>query len=189
MMKLKFSLNQILLTAYIISLFSEGVILPIYAIFVQKIGGGVLDAGIALGIFLMGEGIFTALIHTNKKRSHNQKIKIMVWGWFIWLIGIAFYIFISNKWTLFAAQVFLALGNATADPIYDEEFARNTKRTTEEKEWGFFEGGKSFVDGISAIVGGAIVALFGFNVLIYVMVITAAISCALILRYVKKVKR
>ncbi len=186
---LKFNLNRLLLTSYIMSLFSEGVILPIYAVFVQRIGGDVFDAGIALGIFLMGEGIFTALIHNKKKRTHKQKINLMVLGWFVWFAGILFYLFISNKWTLFAAQVLLALGNALADPIYDEEFAQNTKKSTEEKEWGFFEGGKSFVDGISAIAGGAIAAFFGFNILIYVMVLTATISCLIILRYVKKVRK
>ncbi len=171
-----------------ISTFAEGIILPIYAIFVQGIGGSILDAGLALGIFLMGEGIFTYLIH-NKKRTHKKKINLMVFGWSVWLFGIFLYLIISNKWTLFLAQLFLALGNASADPIYDEEFASNTSKKTSEREWGLFEGGNSFVSGLSAIVGGIIASLFGFKILIYVMVGTAAISFILILYYLKRIKR
>ncbi len=186
----RFNLGHVLLLSYVISTFSEGVILPVYAIFVQGIGGNVLDAGIAMGIFLAFDGIFTFFIHNKKKkRTHKQRIKIMIEGWFVWLVGISFYLVISNKWTLFAAQIFIALGNALADPVYDEEFSDNASKLDPEKEWGLFEGGKSIVGGISAVAGGAIVAVFGFNVLIYTMVVTATISCILVVYYVKKVKK
>ncbi|NCN87139.1 MFS transporter [archaeon] len=171
-----------------ISTFSEGIILPIYAIFVQKIGGDILDAGLALGIFLMFEGIFTYFIHT-KKRNHDKKIKIMISGWFVWLIGILIYLVISSKWTLFLAQIFLALGNALADPIYDEEFASNTNKNSSEKQWGLFEGGISFTQGLSAMVGGIIASIFGFEILIYTMAITATISFILILYYFRRVRK
>jgi MFS family permease len=184
------TLSRILLLAYLISTFSEGVILPVYAVFVQKIGGDILDAGLALGIFMIGQGLFTFLIHNMKKRTYNQRINLMVIGWFIWLIGIFLYMAVSNKWMLFLTELMLALGNATADPIYEEEFASAAKKkTSEEKEWGLFEGSISFVNGISAIIGGVIASLFGFNILIYSMIITATIAFVLVLYYTKKIKR
>lgn len=181
-------LNRILLLSYLISTFSEGIILPIYAVFVQKIGGDILDAGLALGIFLMFEGFFTFFVHKNRK-SHNKEISMMFYGWLIWLIGILMYLIISNKWTLFSAQIFLALGNALADPIYDEEFASRSGKKEGEKRWSLFEGGNSFASGISALAGGAIASFFGINVLIYVMAATATISFLLIVFYIRKTKK
>lgn len=188
-MKKRLTINRILLLSYLISTFSEGIILPIYAIFVQGIGGSILDAGLALGIFLSCEGIFTFLIH-RKTRKHEKRLHFMFYGWFIWLIGILMYLVVSNKWTLFGAQILLAIGNATADPIYDEEFASNARKNkNREREWGLFEGGISFVSGLSAIAGGIVASFFGIRVLIYVMAITATISFLMIFFYMKKVKR
>lgn len=180
----KGTINKILLLSYLISTFSEGIILPIYAIFVQNIGGDFLDAGLALGIFLICEGLFTFSIH-KKTKTHNKRISMMFMGWLVWLIGISAYLIVSNKWTLFASQVLLALGNAIADPIYDEEFASNAKKN-KEKQWGAFEGGISFVSGLSAIAGGIIASYFGMKTLIYVMVVTATLSFLLIIVYMRK---
>src|SRR5438874_1939375 len=89
---------RVLVSSWALSSFSEGVILPIYAVFVQHIGGDILDAGWAMGIFLITQGIFTALIHRTKW-SNGMRIFLMIVGWAIWLSGICFYLFISNIWT------------------------------------------------------------------------------------------
>ena len=180
-------LYKLLVTAFSISSFSEGIILPIYAIFVQKVGGDILDAGYAMGIFLITDGLFTILIH-RLKWSPTQRLFLMVLGWIVWLVGIFMYLSISNVWTLFLAQFLTAMGNAIADPVFDQELADHTDKGLEELEWGFFEGGKSLLDGLAAIIGAGIAAFFGFTVLIYVMIATATISFVLILFYIRALR-
>ena len=84
---------RVLVTSWALSSFSEGVILPIYAIFVQHIGGNILDAGWAMGIFLITEGVFTTLVH-RVRWSSRVRILLMILGWAIWLGGICFYLLI-----------------------------------------------------------------------------------------------
>lgn len=186
-MKKPNALYRLLVSAFTISSFSEGIILPIYAIFVQKVGGDILDAGYAMGIFLITDGVFTMLVH-RFKWTPRQRLFLMIFGWIIWLGGICMYLFISNIFMLFLAQFFAAIGNAVADPIFDQELAEHTDKEIAQSEWGFFEGTKSLLDGFAAILGAGIAAYFGFTILIYVMIGTATASFLLILLYIKKLK-
>ena len=54
---------KLLLEADGFVLFGFGLLAPIYAIFVEKIGGDVLDAGIAYAIYLFVLGIFIYLFY------------------------------------------------------------------------------------------------------------------------------
>lgn len=159
--------------------------MPIYAIFVQKVGGDILDAGYAMGIFLITDGIFTMLIH-RFKWTPKQRLFLMIFGWFVWLGGICMYLFISNIMTLFLAQFLTAVGNAIADPVFDQELAEHTDKDIAGAEWGFFEGSRSLLDGFAAILGASIASYFGFSALIYIMITTATLSFVLILFYIRK---
>jgi hypothetical protein len=181
-------LYKILISSYSLSTFSEGVILPVYAIFVQKIGGDILNAGQAMGVFLITQGLFTIFIHKFKWTS-KQKMFFMVMGWFIWILGIASYLIISNIYMLFITQILTAIGNAIADPIFEEELAHHTDTKREEFEWGIFEGSKDLVSGLAAIAGGIILSAYNFSALIYLMIGTATISFFMILYYVSLNKK
>ena len=176
------------MSAFVLSIFSEGIILPIYAIFVQKIGGDVLDAGLAMGIFLISQGVFSILFH-KIIRSDKKRILFMSIGWFIWVLGIASYLIISNVWMLFLTQILTSLGNAIADPIFDQELAHHTDKKNEEFEWGFFEGSANLVSGVAAILGGLVVSAWGFNILIFGMVGTATLSLLLIIFYSRLIQK
>jgi MFS family permease len=161
--------------------------MPIYAIFVQKIGGDILDASGAIAVFFISQGLFTILIH-RLKWSDDYRSFLLVFGWVIWLSGIVAYLFVSNMIILLLAQVLTALGNAIADPVFYNELSENIDRHKKEFEWGFFEGMNVILDGIAALIGGLIVNYYGFRPLIYVMIMSATTSLLLILVYLHKKK-
>ncbi len=179
---------RILVSSFVMSTFAEGVILPVYAIFVQKIGGDILDAGWAMGIFLITQGVFTIIVH-RFKWTQRQRIWLMIFGWALWVVGIASYLVIGNTLMLFITQIMTAMGNAIADPIFTQELAAHTDKKVAELEWGIFEGSNDLVNGIGAIIGAAIVAAFGFPALIYIMILTATTSFVMILFYVSRLRR
>ena len=179
---------RVLVTAWAFSSFAEGVILPIYAVFVQHVGGDILAAGGAMSVFLITEGVFIIAVH-RFHWSPRARIVLMIFGWAIWLSGIVCYLFISNILTLFIAQILAAIGNAVADPVFDEELAEHIDESLKEREWGVWEGRKALIDGIAAIVGAAVASAFGFRALIYLMILTATGSFALIMWYVSRMRR
>ena len=80
-----YSIHKLLIASYGIATFSEGVLMPIYAIFVQRIGGDILEASGAISIFLFVSGLTTVLIHRSNW-SQKHRIKLMVYGWLLWVI-------------------------------------------------------------------------------------------------------
>lgn len=174
--------------SYTLSTFSEGIMMPIYAIYVQKIGGDILDASAAIGIFLLVSGLITYLIH-RRKWSEKNRSTLLLLGWIIWLIGIGSYLYVYNIISLFYTQVLLALGNAIADPAFDAEFSINLDKNIVLFEWGIFDSMKDIVSGLAAIFGGLIAITWGFKALILTMIASASISLIIILLYLYKYRK
>lgn len=181
-------LYKLLISSYGLSLFSEWIILPIYAVFVQNIGGDILDASGAMATFLITQWVFTVIVHRIPWTA-KHRIPVMIVGWIIWLLGISLYLTISSVEMLFVTQVLTALGNAIADPIFDAELAEHTDKTNKIYERWLFEGMQDIIAGIAAIVWGMLVAYYGFKSLIIMMIITATLSLILILYYIQKIRR
>lgn len=182
------SLYKLLVSAYGISMFSEWVLLPIYAVFVQKIGGDVLDASWAMAVFLISQWIFTIIIQ-RLKRTYRHHITMMIIGWAIWLIGIALYLAVSSTRMLFLTQILVAMGNAIADPIFDKELSEHTDQNNKLFERGLREGMQDIISWIAAILWGLIAVFLWFKTLILFMILMATISLIIILVYVKKYKQ
>jgi MFS family permease len=177
-------LYRVLISSYAISTFAEGIIMPIYAVFVQKIGGTILDASGAIAVFLILNGVMTIIIHRSQWSQRNRTL-LLVFGWLVWVAGIATYLIISSVPTLFAAQVLVALGNAIADPAFDAELDDHTDEKIKSYEWGVFEALKDVLNGVAALTGGLIAGFFGFRALIFCMIVAATLSFAGILYYVR----
>ncbi len=182
------SFYTLLMSAYGMSIFSEWVLLPIYAIFVQKIWGDILDASWAMAVFLISQGIFTIIIQRLKRTQKNYIVMMIVWR-FIWLVGIALYLAVSSTFTLFLTQILVAMGNAIADPIFDKELSENTDEHNRLFEWGLREGMQDIVNGIAAIIWWVIVVTLWFKWLIVFMIFMWTISLFLIIMYVQKQKK
>lgn len=133
------ALYKLLLSAYSVSMFSEWVLLPIYAVFVQKIWGDILDASWAMAVFLISQWIFTIIIQ-RLQWTYKHRTTMMIVGWTIWLMGIALYLAVSSTRMLFVTQILVAMGNAIADPIFDKELADHTDTSNKLFERGLWEG-------------------------------------------------
>ena len=105
----KFNLDsraKILLYVSLIASFAIGLLGPIYAIFVEEIGGSILDAGIAYAIFSIFTGILIISFGSTKFFARNTK-KIVVIGYFILALGNLGYLLVKSPIHLFIVQVVL----------------------------------------------------------------------------------
>lgn len=176
--------HHIILWSYALSMFSDGILVPIYAFFVQKVGGGILETAGAVSAFAIVAGTTTILI-TRKPWSAQHKLRFLWAGWLIWLLGVISYLFIYNVETLFVAAILTGFGNALANPALDAEFSEATSGDSF-AGWGSFEGINSIVSGVAALLGGVVVIRFGFDTLIYGMIVTASASFGVLVYYVRR---
>lgn len=181
------SLYKLLLSAYSVSMFSEWVLLPIYAVFVQKIWGDILDASWAMAVFLISQWIFTIIVQ-RLRRTYKHHIMMMILWRAIWLAGIALYLAVSSTRMLFVTQILVAMGNAIADPIFDKELADHTDKNNKLFERGLWEWMQDIINWLAAIIWWLIATFFWFQWLIGFMILTWTASLAIILVYVKKYK-
>lgn len=175
---------KLLLWAYNFSTISTGILGPIYAYFVMKVGGGILETAYSMAIFSIASGSAT-LLATRSGLYHKYKVECLYTGWLMWVLGTISYLFIDSVTTLLIAEILNGLGSALSNPIFDAEYSQAASADLV-TGWGDFEGLTNILTGLSALVGGAIAHHFGFKMLIYLIIFTAIISFAILVNALSK---
>ncbi len=178
---------RILISAYSASIFSQGILSPIYAFFVLKIGGGILETAYSTALFSIVTGIVTILIYRTKWSRKYEK-ECLVWGWFLWTASLLMYCCITSIIALCISQVLNALGNAFSQAAFDVEYAKVT-HSDPAHGWSWFEGATNITSGIASLFTGILALYFGLQFLMICMSIFATISFLIIYyySYVKKI--
>ena len=157
-----------LLLAESFSLLAAGLFGPIYAIFVENIGGDILDAGGAYAAFSLAAGVMIFII--SRWEDHiKYKEKLIIVGQVIGSFGILGYLFIQNPIHLFIVQVVLGLSQAVYSPAFDGLYSSFLDRGKFASEWGLYDSIDYITAAISAAAGGAVATFFGFHVLFMAM--------------------
>lgn len=168
--------------------FGVGLLGPIYAIFVENIGGDLLTAGWAWATFSIVCGI--TLYSMGKFEDKLKKDKwIAVFGFILTSLGILGYSFVSSPWQLFLVQILLGFGWAFGTPAIDSLYAKNIDVKKMDSQWGAWEASMRIMQGFSAIIGAAIAYTFGFKVLFLVMFGFSLVSVFVVARLVWNEKR
>jgi len=167
--------------AYAFSMFAQGILTPIYAFFVQNIGGGILETSWAIAVYSIITGLGTIAIH-HTAASHKYSRHLLWGGWLLWLLSVGIYLIMSNVVMLYISQCLNGLGVALSEPIFDAEFS---KKITADPAggWALFEGISSIFYGLASIAGGFIATAYGFDALLYCMFGVALGSFILIVYY------
>jgi MFS family permease len=169
--KMKFNLrrdSKILLRASLSAYFALGLLIPIYAVFVQSIGGNVLDAGIAYAIFTISTGLFILLFGTSKFFSNHIRTMIVI-GYILLALGFLSYLFVKTPIGLFSVELIIGVAMGVLDPAWDAVFSAKLEEKQGSKQWALWAGSTNIVTGISAVVGGLIVSHFSFRALFLIM--------------------
>ena len=160
-------LAKLLLLSSFIGTIAECMLIPVWAIFTDKVGGDVLDIGIGSALFPILTGITIYLL--GKSDYYEKNIKSMVfWGFLIAGIGEFSYILVSNKWELFFVQALIGLAVGILNPAWDALYAEDESQT-HAKKWSFWSGGISFITGFGMLLGSWVLSVFGWNTLFITM--------------------
>ena len=171
---MKKELKILLLSAIFFDL-AAGLIGPIYAIFVEEIGGDLLTAGSSFAIFSMVSGILIFFVSKIEDKIKNTK-KFLILGRLLGAIGLGGYILVENPLHLFIVQAILGLSVAIKSPAFSAVFSKNLDKGKYASEWGMLQSIYYVSIGVAAIGGGYIAQELGFKVLFWIMFILSIIS-------------
>jgi MFS family permease len=158
---------RLLLKISFLVTFAEAMLVPMYAAFAEKVGGSILDAGIAFAVFSMATGGSVALLGTRSWFQHHIKSFLML-GFVTSAACDIAYVFVSNKWQLFGTQVVAGLATGLIEPTWDALFTDDIEHSSA-KHWSIWAGGTHLTTGCAALVGGVVVAYLSFTTLFVAM--------------------
>jgi len=167
--------------AYSLGTFASGILVPIYAFFVQEIGGGLLETSYAIALYSIILGIATMVVHQTTW-SHKYPLVFLCVGWFLWLMSMAMYLIMRSTDMLYVSQIVNGIGDAMSEPIFDAEFSREASDDLA-GGWALYQGATSIFSGVASMVGGVIATMWGFNALLYCVIAVGTTSFFLIVHY------
>ena len=165
---------KILLTTSLLVDFGANLIGPFYAVFVERIGGSILDMGYTVAVFAISAGILTIIIGKISDKINKELITIVGYGFFA--IGSLLYVFIATAWQLFILQIIFAIGTACLAAPLTALFAKYIQHKDEGLQWSLNSGGSSIIVGIAVIIGANIVNFWGFKVLFLCMFVVQVVA-------------
>ena len=141
---------------------------PIYALFVEEIGGSLLDASYAFGLYALTAGTITFISGKYCDKIRENEL-IIVLGYVIVGIGFLSYTLVNTVISLFIVQILIGFGEAIYSPAFDAVYSKHLDCKKRGRGWGMWEAMNYFTMAFGAVIGGTAVYYFGFNSIFVVM--------------------
>ncbi len=159
---------KILLILSGIFMFAGAMTMPIYAIFVEEIGGGITTASTSYALFWLVAGIATFFTGYIENKMKETELAIM-WSQFILGIAYVMYFFTETVDTLYIVQILLGIGNAFYWPAFHSTYSKHIEKKKSAEQWGFYDALAYLVPAIAAALGGWLVEAYGFHSIFAIM--------------------
>jgi len=166
-----------------------GLVAPIFAIFVTKqIEGGTVElVGIAVGLHWVVKSTIQPFLAYSMDviRGEHDDMALLLKGTVIATVIPFLYIFADQMWHVFLLETVRGVGLAMAVPAISGIFTRHVDRHWEAYAWSLQSTGMGFAYGFSAIFGGVIAAILGFETVFILVAFITFLSTALVFWSIK----
>lgn len=159
---------RILLFAEGLSLLAAAMFGPIQALYVERIGGDLLDASYAGAVFAFAAGVTTLIAGKYADRNEHPK-NIIIMGYILMGIGFLLLIAVSTVWQLLFVQLLIGIAAPLYAPAYNAVYARHVNPEKAGFEWGLWDATDYFMAAAGAVIGGLIAHYYGFNAIFVIM--------------------
>jgi MFS family permease len=171
-------INKALRTLYLyngIFMLAGGLFGPLYAVYVQRLGGDILIISLSWSVFLISTTLCTFLISRFgdrvKEREYLLLLGILLRA-IVWIV----FIFVDSIAVLLILQILLGVGESLGSPAFGALVAEHIDKGRQIEEYSDMQIIFNLSTAIATMLGGAIVAQFGFTYLFITMSVLAMIS-------------
>ncbi len=169
-----------------IILFVAGLLTPLYAIYVEEIGGKIIDASIAASVLPFAAAI-TVVIAGYIADKTDEDVMIMVIGSLLITLGFFLYLFTHSMTLVIINQALIGIGEAIYAPAFDSVYSLHLNKRKAGRQWGAWEAMRFITLSLSALVGGFIVVQFGFQTLFFIMTIASLLNLIYLFLYGREI--
>src|SRR3989344_4921700 len=164
----------ILVTTNTLMVFVIGLFAPFYAIFVQKIGGSLIFAGLSWAVLSIVSGVLILLFTKWELKVKEQELMIAL-GYLIRGAVFLSYAFMTSMPQLIFTQVLWGIAAALGTPAFDALYSLHTDRDVSIAQWGGWEGVAAIASGVAALIRGIIIEAFGYSAIFIIMSLVSII--------------
>lgn len=141
---------------------------PLYAVFVQNIGGGVQLISISAAAFYLSSAMFLWIVGKLGDRVKEKELMLAA-SYLIRAVGYLSFIVVSNALGLILLQVLFGLAEALGSPTFGSLFAKHLDGDMEVMEYAEWALIASLIMAVGALMGGYFVSALGFGLLFVVI--------------------
>lgn len=161
---------KVLFTYNSLFLFSAMLLGPLYAIYVSKIGGGVLLISISTAVFYISSTIFLIFVSRWGDKVKEKEF-LLVASYMLRGLGYLGFIFINSAIWLILIQALFGLADALGTPTFGALFSQHLDKKQEVLEYSDWSIVSNLVMAMGTVIGGYVASIFGFGCLFVLMAI------------------
>lgn len=164
-----------------------GLIEPIIAVyFVEGIdGGSIFAVGIASMIYLLTKSL-VQLPFSKYVDGHNNKKRWLIIGVFVFSLVPFLYIFATNIYHIYLAQILYGIGSGLAYPTWLALWSTHLDKKHEAFEWSLYSTLTGVGAALSAALGAGLAQVAGYPVTFMAVGILSLIGCGILLQLNRK---
>lgn len=166
------------------NLLAVGLFAPLYAAFIENIGGSPFIVGTSYSIYAIAAGLLI-FMSSRLENEVDSMDWILLSGNVLFTIAFAGYLLVEDPAQMFMVQAVLGVATAIKSPAFDDMYSSSIPEGQYAAKWGFWESMYWILTGISALIGGAVVSRYGFDTLFMTMTVFSALSVVVSLQLVR----
>jgi sugar phosphate permease len=179
---------KILITINIFIILAAQFLIPLWGHFVQRIGGDVRTAGIAVCIFSIVTGLFTLLSGKIIHKTKNEEQVMIITSAIISICYLG-YLFVNTPIELYIIQIILGLCGAFQCTSMYSLYNRYMPRTHSAYHWSIWNAFYFIGAGVAALSSAFIAHNFGFNWVFVVLFTISIIALILTIIAMPKINK
>jgi len=149
-----------LLAASLVANFADSLFGPLYAVYVQNIGGDILDVGSTIALYSIATGLLIILVGKFADRLSKELLTTI--GFALGALGTLCYLVIDTPLELYVLQILFAVSTALLSAPLTALFAKNIDEKKAGLLWALEGGGNKMLLGFGLLIGTFVTYRFGF---------------------------
>lgn len=160
---------RILLVSNYLNIFGFMLFGPLYSIYVLRLGLSTVQIAGALALYSFTLGCLM-LVAGHMQNSSTRITAGIIFGYFILMLGGVGFLTMHTLHEVYLVQMVNAIGGGIITPAWKALYSRYARPGIEAREWSYFDGGNQILGATAILLGGIIIAAFGFRAIFYLMI-------------------
>jgi MFS family permease len=168
---------KLLLAVNSIFVFAGNLLGPLYAVFIEGLGGSIAVVSGTWSVMLLTTTLvnFVLIRYGDKIREHEY---FLMAGFFLRAITWVGFIFAGNIASIIILQIILGLGEAVGSTGFDAIMAEHLDKSSHIRDYAVWKTISNLLAAVATLIGGFVVTSYGFSPM-FVFMAVVAIGCAI----------